>query len=246
MMLISVLILATLGSLSTTLAAQEPTQRVDLQRFGFTLTVPAEWTIIPDSLIADIAERASAAGSRPIKYVSGLQVGPSDYWLAYPYVLVQIQDAGPITDAQLVSALTGENAADALESAKERIERAGTISGVDFNTPVWDDSNRIVWMRIGGSNASGERFEGLSGLRTYARGFIAVHYYYPAGGDVEQIRAQLLPVLANITFYPGFEYNEAKARAARPAPVWQQILIGAAIGALIGGLTALMRRKRAT
>ena len=210
--------------------------------FGFAFRIPGEWEPIPDSLVDVMSVTATNAAGRKVRYVAGFQIGPSDFWLAYPYILVEVFDSIPVTEEELVNVLAGPGSEEILENTENVVKGSGLVSRAKLNTPIWDDVNRVLWMRLSGVVGNGEEVGGLTAFKVYGPGYFAIHYYYRPGVDVDTIQSRLAAVINTARYDPGYEYDPAKVQAARRSAWLERVLGGAVIGALIGVFSTLFRR----
>jgi hypothetical protein len=75
----------------------------ELKKNGFSISLPDEWVEIPRDVIdAYEKEIARLAPNAPAPhYDYGFQLGSSQNWFEYPYILVQINNTGRIPESQL-------------------------------------------------------------------------------------------------------------------------------------------------
>lgn len=216
-----------------------------VKQYGFALELPVDWEPIPDSMVMDLAASVSEAAGRPINYAAGFQVGLSEFWLEYPYVLVQVEKVGPITEKAYVEALTGIGWDDIVDETRRTFVSSNFVEEADLHRPVWDPDDRILWMRFSGHHAAGVEFEGISAHRLYRHGVVMVHYYFLPGTDTDRIRQTLANVITGISFEPGYEYNPGAARSQGFSNrLLGRVIGGALAGAVLGGIAALFGRRK--
>ena len=82
-------------------AAQDdrPVERVAFRDHGFSVAVPGGWQTIPDSVIR---ERNSITPPPPgVQDIAGFRPISAPDWFAPPYLMVKVQDTGPVEASEL-------------------------------------------------------------------------------------------------------------------------------------------------
>lgn len=220
-------------------------QLFPVKQYGFALDLPVDWAPIPDSIVTDLAASISEAAGRPIDYAAGFQVGLSEFWLEYPYVLVQVEKVGSITEKAYVEALTGIGWDEIADETRKTFVSSNIVEEANLHRPIWDPNDRILWMRFSGHHAAGEEFEGISAHKLYRHGVVMVHYYFLPGADTDRIRQTLANVITGISFDPGYEYNPGVFRSQGLSNrLLGRVIGGAFVGAILGGIGALFGRRK--
>jgi len=225
--------------------------QVRVEGYGISLNPPREWAQIPDSVVAGVEAFAAQSFGVEIDYVAGFQPEPGGTWLELPYVLVQVFESPPISEAEFLEALESGVLDASVSEIVAQATGTGVLDAASFGQPVWDAESHILWRRFTLISAERGEFEGLTGQILFRHGILFLHYYFELGEPVESVRASAEDVLLATVFDPGSEYSESAAAAARPGSLWSRVLtkgvFGAIAGGLIAGLFALIggvRRKR--
>jgi hypothetical protein len=227
------------------------TYRNDL--YHFTMTLPGDWRQVPDNVLTAASEYMSKGTNTALDYLAGFQVGPSEQWFQYPYVLVQYDSSGTVTEKSYLE-FARRNFGDIDVKSLIYGSRADSLlASAGTNTPVWDSLNHLLWVPMSATLADGRPLTGLTVFKLHRKGFIGLSYYDSGTRLTSEMQQILLPVMKAVTFDPGFEYNEAAARDAENhiPKILRGVKGGAIRGALIGAAIGVVwfylvqRRRRA-
>ena len=215
----------------------------------FNISVPPEWAEIPRDIIGAYEKAvAEAAPDFPIQhYDYGFQLESSENWFEYPYVLIQIKNAGRIAEKDLEKM-------EQLPVQKELDERqrqmGSMVLGLRAGKMVFDRENRIVWMGIDMNVVDKGPVSGLSAMIPTEKGFIQVSGYslqvdYPEYESIFRSIALSVSPMPELAYKPHWTDNLPSAVSGIN---WEKVfgkgIIGAIIGGALGLFSYLIRKKK--
>lgn len=173
------------------------TDRVSFRGYGFSVSVPPGWRTIPDSVIVT---RAAVTPPPPgVRDVAGFRPLTASDWFTPPYLMVKVQDTGPVDRAELQRLAIDPSRRIALLQWLNLLEDA---YGVEYDPSLfaWSDADRIMWVAASGPSDPFPDVISIAGAVLYPRGVILVAYrVFPSmdlGVARETVRAMLLSVRA--------------------------------------------------
>ena len=221
----------------------------ELQKNGFSISLPDGWVEMPRDVIdtheKEIARLAPNVPTQHIDY--GFQLGSSKNWFEYPYILVQMKNTGRIPESQLEK-LEGYSVQESLDKHKKGLN--SIMSDFQVGKMVYDKQTKMIWMRIELNVANIGPISGISGMVPTEKGFIQVMGYslrenYPTYEAIFQ------SVALSVSTEPGLAYKPKWSDSLPPAVTgidWGKVAEKGIVGALIGGIIALiaglLRKKK--
>jgi hypothetical protein len=220
---------------------------VTIQKESFTITLPDGWIEIPqDGLTAMFAELERQAPDAKIpKYDYGFQLGSSQNWMEYPYILVQLNKASRIPEHQLKSLPTIDLNAKIKDQAANM---QSLMSSISIGKMQYDQAAHVVWLTMQSDVVNVGRIRGISGLIPTETGFVQVHAY-STESDFQSYLPIFRQIITATAINPSLVY---KPRWTDSSPIisgidWGQMAGKAIVGGVIGGLIAIfvgIRRKK--
>lgn len=217
----------------------------ELKKNGFSISLPAGWVEMPTDVIdAFEKEIARLTPNAPAQhYNHAFQLGSSENWFEYPYILVQIKNTGRIPESQLEK-LKGYNIQESLEKHKKGL--SSILSDVQAGEMVYDKQTKMIWMRIEANVVNTGPISGISGMVLTEKGFIQVMGYclrgnYPTYENIFQ------SVALSVSTEPGLAYKPKWSDSLPPAVTgidWGKVAEKAIAGAIIGGILILIAASR--
>jgi hypothetical protein len=175
--------------------AQNGAERVAFRDFGFSIAIPAGWQPIPDSVI-----RGRAATTPPapgVRDVAGFRAMTAPDWFDPPYLMVKVQDTGPVEAAELERLALDPARRIALLQWLNLLEEA---YGVEYDPALfaWNDSDRIMWVAASGSSDPFPDVISLAGAVVYPRGVVLMAYRVFPSMDLARARDLVRTVLLSV------------------------------------------------
>lgn len=220
---------------------------VAVQKESFTITLPDGWIEIPqDVLTAMYAElKRQAPNAKIPKYDYGFQLGSSQNWMEYPYILVQVNKASRIPEHQLKSLPT----IDLNEKIKDQAANIKSLmSSASLGKMQYDEAAHVVWITMQSDVVNVGRIQGISGLIPTETGFVQVHAYSTESNFQSYLPA-FRQIITTTTINPSLVY---KPHWTDNSPIlsgidWGQVASKAIVGGVIGAIIAVfagIRRKK--
>jgi hypothetical protein len=195
------LLLPLLALLAAVPAWAQPAHTYRSEWHRFSMQVPASWRRMPDHALRAYEEDASARVGVPLTYEAGFRVGAGGDWRTPPVALLQVvPTTRRMTQADFEAEFTTGQAYQEMLAAAQIAE----LSGARIEAPVWDDENRLAWIRT--FFGSGEdRLYGFTAVALNPAGtsMLWLNYYSKRADDVATARAQLLSVMRSLRFDSG-------------------------------------------
>lgn len=214
---------------------------------GFTITLPDEWSQIPDETLKAYLEKIyqMAPDMKRQNYDYGFQLSINPDWFTYPYILIQVNNSGRITENRLIE--LAEQAEDLIEGAS-KAENAlhGVLSEMDIGNAVYDEEFRTLFSTMSAEVTGIGRIKGLIAVILTNRGSINF-FGYALEEEYDLYSILYTDVVHQIVFDPKLEY---KPRLTDGIPILSsmephQLLITGLAGCLtIGLLLLVLIRKR--
>jgi hypothetical protein len=212
---------------------------VAFQKDSFTITLPEGWIAIPQDVLAAMYTevKKQAPNAKIPRYDYGFQLGSSQNWMEYPYILVQVNKASRIPEHQLESLPT----IDLNEKLKDQAANMQTLmSSASLGKMQYDKAAHIVWVTMQSDVVNVGKIQGISGLIPTEIGFVQVHAYSKTS-DFESYVPMFRQIIVGTAINPSLVY---KPRWTDSSPIfsgidWGQVAGKAIAGAVIGGLIAL-------
>jgi hypothetical protein len=206
---------------------------------GITFHLPAGWKPIPkdvlDAYCEAVAKMAPNAAKQSYDY--GFQLAESAKWFDYPYILVQVNRSGRISESQFESMKKVEqDMARGMEKTRDAM--SSFASGARLGEPVYDPASHILWTRIVLDVKGAGMVRGVVGVVLTERGFIQVSGYaremdFPSYAPVFEA------IIRNIALGDELKYRSLSGESLKPMD-WGKVLRNGLIGAAIAGVLALI------
>ena len=175
--------------------AQETMERVAFPDYGFSATLPAGWVPIPDSVIQ--ARKETMPQPPGVRDIAGFRPLTAPDWFAPPYLMVKVQETGPMDVTELERLALDPNRRVALAQWLDLLERA---YGIDYDPQLfsWNRSDRIMWVTASGSSDPFPDVISIAGAVVSPRGYILVAYRVFPSMDLEKARNTVRDVLLSV------------------------------------------------
>ena len=174
---------------------QDPVERVSFRGYGFSVAIPAGWQPMPDSVVEG---RALTTPPPPgVRDVAGFRAMTAADWFTPPYLMVKVQDTGPVETAELERLALDPARRIALLQWLNLLEEA---YGVEYDPSLftWNDKDRIMWVAASGPSDPFPDVISLAGAVIYPRGVILIAYRVFPSMDLERARNLLRSVLLSV------------------------------------------------
>ena len=179
-------------------AAQEAMERVTFSAHGFSANVPAGWVQIPDSVIQ--ARKETMPQPPGVRDIAGFRPLTAPDWFAPPYLMVKVQETGPVEVAELERLALNPNRRVALAQWLDLLERA---YGVEYDPQLfaWSRSDRIMWVTASGASEPFPDVISVAGAVVSPNGVILVAYRIFPSMDLEKARNTVRDVLLSVQMH---------------------------------------------
>lgn len=227
-------------ALATAMAHAQPIQKPE-----FTFNLPADWEEIPQEVLeaAHSEARRQLPDAQVPRYDYGFQPVDNDHWMDYPYLLIQVNHLGRIPDRQLaemppidMNALMREKSPDF----------APLMSNLRFGQLQYDKDLGVVWMTSQSDIVGIGPILGLSGIIPTERGVVQLNGYARESDFANYIDSFRQMVLS-VHIAPELAYRPRQGDSdgwLDWGEVGSSAMGGALIGAAIGVLLTLLRRRK--
>ena len=178
--------------------AQEPMERITFSAQGFSASVPAGWVAIPDSVIQ--ARKETLPQPPGVRDIAGFRPLSAPDWFAPPYLMVKVQETGPVDVSELERLALEPARRVALTQWLDLLERA---YDVEYNPSLftWNRSDEIMWVVASGPSDPFPDVISVAGAVVYPRGVILVAYRVFPSMDLEKARNTVRDVLLSIQLH---------------------------------------------
>ena len=223
-------------------------QADEYQKNEFSISLPSGWIEMPRDII-DSYEKAlsKAAPDFPLQhYDYGFQRISSKNWFEYPYILIQVKNTGRIPENELKK-LDQISVQKDIDVQKEQVK--SLMSEIQTGKMVFDQQNRIIWMRIEGNVANIGPIAGLTSMIPTEKGIIQVNGYslkseYPEYDPIFRSIALSTAPVPNLLYKAKWSDNVPSAiRGINWAKVAGKTILWGMIGGVIGLMTYRRRKK---
>lgn len=219
----------------------------ELQKNGFSISLPDGWVEMPRDVIdAYEKEIAGVAPNVPTQhYDYGFQLGSSKHWFEYPYILVQMKNTGRIPESQLVK-LEGYPVQQTLDKHKKGM--SSIMSDIQVGKMIYDRQTKMIWMQIESNVTNIGPMSGISGMIPTEKGFIQV-VGYSLRENYPTYEAIFQSVALSVSPEPKLAYKPKWSDSLPPAITgidWGKVAGKTMAGVIIGGIIVLIAvlRKR--
>ena len=182
-------------SLAGRAGAQEQMERVTFSAHGFSAIIPAGWVAIPDSVIQ--ARTETMPQPPGVRDIAGFRPLVAPDWFAPPYLMVKVQDAGPVGVADLERLAADPTRRVALAQWLDLLDRA---YGVEYDPSLftWNRSDRIMWVVASGVSDPFPDVISVAGAVAFPGGVVLVAYRVFPSMDLEKARGMVRDVLLSV------------------------------------------------
>lgn len=150
----------------------------ELQKNGFSISIPDGWVEIPryaiDEYEKGLAKLAPNVPASDYHYDYGFQLNSSKNWFEHPYILLQIKNFGRMSEKELESlqnySLQGIKK---IEDLKKDV--SSRFNDLEFGKLVYDKQTKMLWLRTETNVADVGLVSGISGWIPTEKGAILVH-----------------------------------------------------------------------
>jgi len=218
------------------------------QKNVFSISLPDGWVEMPADVIdAYEKEMAKLVPNDPAPhYDYGFQLGSTENWFDYPYILVQIDNIGRISKNQ-IEQLDGYSVQEDLNKYKNNL--SPVMSDIQAGKMYYDSAAKIIWLHIESIVTEAGPISGLSGMIPTEKGFIQVN-----GLSLSSDYSTYEPIFraSTMSVAPNNELVYKPRSSSSLPPVANRIDLSqvagkAIVGTIIGGLIVLLavfRRKK--
>jgi hypothetical protein len=142
----------------------------------FAISVPIDWEEIPNEALVTYAKNISElAPDAPVqRYDYGFQAEGAEFWLAHPYILIQVNYTGRLTK-KLLHSLPSTSIDDYVDELGENMKNVA--SDLSMGKMYYDKEANIVWMRVKATVLDVGEIEGLNAMILTEKGFINAAAY---------------------------------------------------------------------
>ena len=215
---------------------------------NFAIHLPIGWEEIPKEILEQYSKsiRQETKNFREVVYDYGYQLSSSDYWLQYPYIVVQVKRTGRIPSGEFKNM---DKIEIAMEEGIDQVENSQSImSNVQLDKPSYDSELHILWILLETKVEGIGKVKGLSGLLLTEAGAIQISCYSLSSGFDEYVPL-FEKIIRNCEIDESIKY---RSRMLDSIPMLNKIDFGKVIGRIIGFaivssiITYFIRRKRST
>jgi len=176
----------------------------------FRISVPDRWTQIPDSILRLALQ---AAGSQPRSLaVVAFQRSNSEPWFQYPYLVVSVDEHGPMTLSDL------------------------TTRGTQVR---YDSIGRTLWLHAEQTLPDGRQASNIVATRLSSRGYVQITYSV-LGREQTAARAFVDPIAKSVVLDSGYEFSPVTGLEAEERRRGRSTLSDAIIFGIVGAIVALL------
>ncbi|MFP4476957.1 MAG: hypothetical protein ACLFOY_15460 [Desulfatibacillaceae bacterium] len=209
---------------------------------GFSIDLPESWVPIPSHLIEAMKEqvRETAPNAMIADYEVGYRLGISNNWFSYPYLLVVVNDEGPLPAREL-SALKGISRAEVAKTVNQGLDEV--VSTLAVGRIRYDRQSGILWTSMQSTMPEAGRISGLVGIVLTTSGFVQVEGYTRAA-EFTEFAPVFRQAIQTMRFSGDTRRLESRG-AEGLAGLWQAILVFVlAIAVVFAAWMAYAKRKR--
>lgn len=208
-----------------------------------TFTLGPEWQPMDAQQIAAFNQGAQAVkGASEVSYDAGYILA-GDQGQVAAYILIQTR-AGTIASGDVDDLINTITSGEAERSAKEVADRnKDQVSDLTFDRPTADRATGRIRIPVRATTADGA-LRGISFGHIGGQGLLLIHCYTSLE-DFNALSPRFEAINNSVAFDPGATYSDALARSGRArGGSGSSVLQYGIIGAIIGGLGALLFRKK--
>jgi hypothetical protein len=205
---------------------------------GFEITLPDDWQEIPPEAVGAMQRKLSAAapGLAKLVYKYGYQRVSDAGWFVYPYVVVQVTDQGPVAEEQVARAAGQPGSLDkGIEEATKK--SGGIIKDAGFAETYYDYQRHMLHTLTQAQVAGLGDIRGISALFLTSRGTLTFHFYCRKD-DFDNFTNAFESAIHSVKLSRELAYSPPPARPGSN----NFILIGALVGACVGGIYSLFKQ----
>jgi hypothetical protein len=225
-----------------------PAYAVPFQKDAFSITLPDGWVEIPRDILDAYQKEAAKAvtNAGQVNYDFGFQLDSGENWLTYPYILIQVKNTGRIPENQLKEF---ESVSVQKEMNKMEDKVSSLLSDLQAGKTVYDQENKIIWMRIDVNAANVGPVVGIIAIVPTQTGAIQVNAYCTKA-DFPKYEPLFRSAVISTTPAPKLAYKMSGGDSAVNVvrridwgKVLQRGMLWSVIGGLIGGLSYVRKKK---
>lgn len=176
----------------------------------FDITLPADWKEIPKSEIEKLRKNAqkTAKTEKEINYTAGFQKRLSKKWFSLPYMLINVESSGRVSDSELKDIIKELDKVfkELLSSDKNNLK--DIIKSLKTNEAYFDKKNSRIITSVD-VKGFGSSISGLYLLNFTSYGAINL-YFYANSSDWERQYPEFLEIADAIRIDSEFSYIKTK------------------------------------
>lgn len=216
---------------------------------GVSFHLPQDWERVPNEVLRQYTEalREAAPGVDVQVYNYAFQKMPSETWLSYPYVLVQIKKTGRMPESELKKyRAIDAGIAKGVQELKEQAQ--SLLSDIRTGETVYDASTHTLWMTMQSKVVEVGDIDAIVGVRLTEFGAVQIMGYSKHADFAEQrpiLEAIINSVEMNdqISYKPRFSDSVPRVFGIDLVRVGRSAVIGALVGGLGSLIVALAKRR---
>ncbi len=213
----------------------------------YSLELPDNWIEIPRDALDEYSENISNLAPENPKqtYEYGYQLKKNHAWMTHPYILVQVKKKR-IPEKELSRYKKIKSGVDeAIDTFGKKL--SGIISTIETGEPIYDETNKILWMSMSSYVAEVGSVDALIAIKLTNFGTINFYGYEATGNFTDSlnvfrdavIRARLNDaVIHESKFEDKFPIIDGIA----VGPILKDGIIGGLIGLLVAGIYGIIRK----
>lgn len=232
------------------------------KRYGYHVTIPADWTAIPSNVIEEMARAVRNPNSKNVVIMdAAFQPVSQERWFKYPYVIVQVIPYAnygvtrQVNEGEfegLIKAMTGMNLDKAMDSALSSDARS-IMSDPSIDRPQLDKKRRRFLVSTNMTVAGSGKVRGLI-AGYFGRESLVQVCFYATEKDWNRHISTGRSIVDSFRFDPAKDYSVAVA-AANPTKrsIWsgvgEKALTGALMAVVVGlisGIASINKKPKST
>jgi len=207
------------------------------QQHHYSFTIPNGWAEIPKSTIDEVMQQVvDMTAGQFIDYETGFQLENTEAF-QYPYILVQQHKINTPSYSQITQTFESDKFS---ESVNEKIdEYSELMTNASLQDPFVDKERSIIFMNLEMDVVNVGKVKGLLAMFLGKSGITQLNFYSVKSEYSENLLI-FNQIIDSFSYEQGYEYNEKEAKKNDLLGIFEGVLEKGIIGAITGGLIALI------
>lgn len=193
-------------------------KRFDSQKASISLSVPDNWVKIPPETM-ELMHKALRQKSKMMKfinYVDGYQLDQNKALLDYPYILIQVDLSGRISEEELLKSKNMQIDKEIFDSIENDLSELVLENSTSSSNMIYDENINAYWFFVNITMRTKGLVKGISNIYPTEIGQVAIHCYF-LEKNTKKFASVCHSILKSVSIHKNIKYRP-KSKFKRMLP----------------------------